>query len=214
MRISETLGLMHEARRGFRQRLFHTRLMCDVETVMAKDPASPNLAYALTHQGLHAIWLYRAAHLLHQRRRRLLARGVAYLARVVTGIDLHPGAELGSGVFIDHGCGVVIGETAVLEDDVMLYHNVTVGSVGWWHPKVVEGRRHPVIQQGSVLCTGALILGPVVVGRDCVVGANAVVLADLPGHSQLSPGTVWRGNSPQRATEQVTLPRNSLGEVL
>jgi serine O-acetyltransferase len=97
-------------------------------------------------------------------------------------------------VFIDHASGVVIGETAVLEQDVMLYHNVTVGSVGWWQPKVIDGRRHPIIRQGAVLCTGSAILGPVEVGRNSIVGAHAVVLADVPEDTQVTPGVIWRGH--------------------
>jgi serine O-acetyltransferase len=171
----------------------YPRLTQDVSTAMTKDPSCSSPAQAVLHQGLHAIWLHRISHFLHLRQRKVLARSVSYLGRVLTGVDLHPGAVLCDGVFIDHGCGVVIGETAVLEEDVMLYHNVTVGSVGWWRPSVVDGRRHPIIRRGAVLCTGSLILGPVVVGRDATIGAHAVVLADVPDNARVAAGEVWRG---------------------
>lgn len=171
----------------------HPRLSQDIAAAMTKDPACSSTALAVMHPGLHAIWLHRISHFLHARQHRLLARSVSYLGRVLTGVDLHPGAVLADGVFIDHGCGVVIGETAVLEEGVMLYHNVTVGSVGWWRPAILDGRRHPLIRRGAVLCTGSLILGPVVVGRDATVGANAVVLADVPDNARVAAGQVWRG---------------------
>ena len=179
----------------------YPRITRDVLTAMSKDPACTSVSLAVLHQGLHAIWLHRMAHSLHLRGRRPLARAVSYLSRALTGVDLHPGAQLAAGVFIDHGCGVVIGETAILEEDVMLYHNVTIGSVGWWRPGVLDGRRHPLIRQGAVLCTGSLILGPVVVGRDAIIGANAVVLADVPDRTRIPAGQVWRGGYPETALD-------------
>ncbi|HTZ43398.1 MAG TPA: serine O-acetyltransferase EpsC [Jatrophihabitans sp.] len=174
------------------------RLRTDLEVARRKDPASATARLALLHPGVHAVVLHRAAHRLHRRGLVVTARLLAYLCRVLTGVDIHPGAVVGEGVFIDHGCGVVIGETAVLESEVMLYHNVTIGSVGWWNPKVVGDRRHPVICRGSVLCTGSLILGPVTVGADCVIGANAIVLADVPPNTRIAPGQLWQAERPSR----------------
>ena len=185
----------------------YPRLSQDVNIAMTKDPSCSTAAQAFLHQGLHAIWLHRISHFLHVRRRRVLARSVSYLGRVLTGVDLHPGAVVADGVFIDHGCGVVIGETAVLEEDVMLYHNVTVGSVGWWRPTVVDGRRHPIIRRGAVLCTGSLILGPVVVGQDVTIGANAVILADVPDNTRVAAGHVWRGGYEASVAVRATADR-------
>lgn len=164
----------------------------DLRTAAEKDPSITSTRHALMHQGVHGVWLHRLAQRLQLMRAPLAARWVAYANRVLTGIDVNPGAMIGRRVFIDHGAGVVIGETAVIEDDVMIYHNVTVGSVGWWRDGSTNERRHPYIQARTVLCTGALILGAIVVGRNCIIGANTVVLADVPDGTRVPAGTLWR----------------------
>jgi serine O-acetyltransferase len=108
------------------------------------------------------------------------------------GIDIHPGARIGRRLFIDHGCGVVIGETARIGDDVMLYHLVTLGSVGWWHDaaRAPGAKRHPTLGDGVVVGTGACVLGPVDIGSDSMIGAKAVVMASLPLQSRVRPGQI------------------------
>ena len=160
----------------------------DIATARRRDPAARSgLEVWLTYSGLHAIWGYRLAHRLWLWRWYLLARVVSQLVRFLTGVEIHPGAVIGRRFFIDHGMGVVIGETAVVGDDVMLYHGVTLGG-----RTSLPGRRHPMLGDGVVVGTGASILGPVVIGANSVVGAHAVVLVDAPAGSLLTgvPATV------------------------
>ncbi|GAA1803133.1 serine O-acetyltransferase [Agromyces neolithicus] len=136
----------------------------------------------LAYSGLHAIWGYRLTHLLWGAGLRLLARVVSQFVRFLTGIEIHPGATIGRRFFIDHGMGVVIGETAVLGDDVMLYHGVTLGG------KAARGagrgaKRHPTLEDGVTVGAGAKVLGDVTIGAWSAVGANAVVTKDAPPHS-------------------------------
>lgn len=178
------------------------RMSEDIRVARSKDPASTSFGAAVLHTGVHAIWLHRLSHNLQAKGFLISARLITYFNRLVTGVDLHPGATVEPGVFIDHGTGVVIGETAVLQSDVMLYHNVTVGSVGWWNPKVIAGRRHPIIGRGTILCTGALVLGPITVEPNCVIGANSVILADVPAGTRIPPGQTWPVRPAQSATGQ------------
>jgi len=160
----------------------------DVATARRRDPATRSaLEVWLTYSGLHAIWGHRLSHRLWMSRLYLLARIISQLTRFLTGVEIHPGARIGRRFFIDHGMGVVIGETAVIGDDVMLYHAVTLGGT-----TSVPGKRHPTLGNGVVVGTGASILGPVVIGPDSVVGAHAVVLTDAPAGSLLTgiPATV------------------------
>jgi serine O-acetyltransferase len=160
----------------------------DLATARHRDPAARSgLEVWLTYSGLHAIWGHRLSHRLWMWRRYLLARIVSQLTRFATGVEIHPGAVIGRRFFIDHGMGVVIGETAVIGDDVMLYHGVTLGGT-----TNVRGKRHPTLENGVVVGTGASILGPVVIGANSVVGAHAVVLTDAPASSLLTgvPATV------------------------
>jgi len=153
------------------------RLREDLRAARAQDPAARSTAeLVLAYPGLHAVWLHRVAHRLWQRPGgRLLARVVSHVGRGLTGIEIHPGATIGRRLFIDHGMGVVIGETAVVGDDVLLYHGVTLGS-----RSAVKGRRHPVVGDGVVIGAGARVLGPVTVGSGARVGANSVVVRDVP----------------------------------
>ncbi|WP_309065172.1 serine O-acetyltransferase EpsC [Microbacterium sp.] len=157
------------------------RLREDVDAARRRDPAARSrVEVALLYPGLHAIWAHRVWHALWRRGLRLVARAGSQLTRWLTGIEIHPGARIGRRFFIDHGMGVVIGETAELGDDVMLYHSVTLGGRTRDH-----GKRHPTLEDGVVVGSGAKILGPVRIGARSVVGANAVVTKDAPADSIL-----------------------------
>lgn len=153
------------------------RMSEDLQTARRRDPASGSaLEIALTTPGLHAIWLHRVAHRWWLTPGgRLPARLLAHLARGLTGVEIHPGAVLGRRFFIDHGMGVVIGETSEVGDDVMIYHGVTLGG-----RSMARTKRHPTVGDRVVIGAGARVLGPVVVGDDAQVGANAVVVKDVP----------------------------------
>jgi serine O-acetyltransferase len=169
----------------------------DLRTIVERDPSVHSRAEALLHPALPALWGHRIAHRLHRRGRRVLARFLMTLMRAVTGVEIHPGAVLGRRVFIDHGSGVVIGETAVVGDDVTIYHQVTLGAVGWWRDnrRPASARRHPVVGAGVVLGTGATVLGPVTIGDRAVIGAHALVVRDLPpGARALAPMAVDRNS--------------------
>lgn len=149
----------------------------DLDCVFDRDPAARNrLEVLLTYPGLHAVMLHRISHGLWRRGLCFAARWLSYLARMFTQIDIHPGATIGQRFFIDHGCGVVIGETAVIGNDVTLYHGVTLGGVSW-NP----GKRHPTLCDGVMVGAGAKILGPVIIGPAARIGANSVVIHDIPG---------------------------------
>jgi serine O-acetyltransferase len=151
----------------------------DVATVLDRDPAARSrLEIYLCYSGLHAVWFHRIDHWLWQHRFYLLARWLSQVARLLTGIEIHPGAEIGRRVFIDHGLGVVIGETAVVGDDVTLYQGVTLGGTG-----KDEGKRHPTLMDCVVVGSGAKILGNIIVGRNCRIGAGSVVLRNVPDDS-------------------------------
>lgn len=161
---------------------FFSRAREDIATARRRDPAARSrVEVLLAYSGLHAIWGYRLTHRLWRARRFLLARLISQLVRFLTGIEIHPGATIGRRFFIDHGMGVVIGETAIIGDDVMLYHSVTLGGRTMAHNK-----RHPTLGNGVVVGAGATLLGPVVIGAHSVVGANAVVLKDAPAYSVLT----------------------------
>jgi serine O-acetyltransferase len=151
----------------------------DVATVLDRDPAARSrLEVYLCYSGLHAVWFHRIDHWLWQHKFYLLARWLSQVARLLTGIEIHPGAEIGRRVFIDHGLGVVIGETAVIGDDVTLYQGVTLGGTG-----KEQGKRHPTLMENVVVGSGAKILGNIVVGRNCRIGAGSVVLRNVPDDS-------------------------------
>jgi len=148
----------------------------EIDTVIAKDPAARSrLEVVFCYPGFHSILFYRVAHWLWVRKWLLLGRFVSHLGRLLTGIEIHPGAQIGRRFFIDHGMGVVIGETAEIGDDVTLYQGVTLGGTSLHH-----GKRHPTLADGVIVGSGAQILGGFTVGRDARVGANAVVLAEVP----------------------------------
>jgi serine O-acetyltransferase len=148
----------------------------DIACVFERDPAArTRLEIITTYPGVHAIMLYRVAHRLWRRGWRYLPRLISYVGRIWTGVDIHPGASIGRRFFIDHGAGVVIGETAEVGDDVTLYHGVTLGGVSW-----SRGKRHPTLGDQVVVGAGAKILGPIHIGRQARVGANSVVIASVP----------------------------------
>jgi serine O-acetyltransferase len=148
----------------------------DISCVFDRDPAARTTWEVLTcYPGFHALTLHRIAHWLWGHGLRWLARVLSHFSRWITGIEIHPGATIGRRVFIDHGMGVVIGETAEIMDDCTLYHGVTLGGTSW-----NKGKRHPTLMPGVVIGAGAKILGPITIGRDAKVGSNAVVVRDVP----------------------------------
>lgn len=172
--------------------MFH-RLREDIQCVFERDPAARNSFEVLTaYPGLHAIWAHRLAHRLWRWRLRWLARILANVSRLLTGIEIHPGASIGRRFFIDHGMGVVIGETAQIGADCTLYHQVTLGGTSW-----EKGKRHPTLEEGVVVGAGAKILGPVTIGARARIGSNAVVLRDVPADAT-AVGIPARILGPQR----------------
>ena len=158
-----------------------SRIREDISAARDRDPAARSgIEVALLYPGLHAIWGHRIWHALWRRRLRFIARLGSQLTRAMTGIEIHPGAQIGRRFFIDHGSGVVIGETAEIGDDVMLYHGVTLGG-----RSQSTGKRHPTLEDGVAVGAGAKILGPITVGARTVIGANAVVTRDAPSDSIL-----------------------------
>jgi len=148
----------------------------EVATVKKRDPAAKStLEVILCYPGFHAILFYRFSHWLWNIKLYLLGRVVSHMARFLTGVEIHPGAKIGKRVFIDHGMGVVIGETAEIHDDVTLYHGVTLGGVS-----LKKDKRHPTIKTGVVIGTGAKVLGPFTVGMQARIGANSVVIKEVP----------------------------------
>ncbi|MBT1452383.1 serine O-acetyltransferase [Glaciecola sp. XM2] len=156
-----------------------SRMKEDIESVFHRDPAARNgFEVLFNYPGLHAIWIHRLSHKLWTLKLGFLARVISNISRFLTGIEIHPGAKLGRRVFIDHGMGVVIGETAVVGDDVTLYHSVTLGGTSW-----NAGKRHPTLQKGAVIGAGAKILGPITIGENARVGSNSVVVNNVPDNA-------------------------------
>ena len=185
-------------------------LLDDARSIRDRDPAArTTLEVFLLYQGFHALILHRQAHWLYQHRRFFLARWLSQFARHLTGIEIHPGATIGRRLFIDHGMGIVIGETAEIGDDCTIYHGVTLGGTG--HD---TGKRHPTIGNNVLISTGAKVLGPFKVGDNSRIGANAVVLQEVPPDSTVV-GIKARvvkingqrvGPSPSYALDQIHLP--------
>ena len=151
----------------------------DLSVVFQRDPAARNYFEILTtYPGVHALILHRLAHFLWSIKLKLIARIFSHLARILTGIEIHPGAQIGRRFFIDHGMGVVIGETAIIGDDCTLYHGVTLGGTSW-----KKGKRHPTLKNNVVIGAGAKVLGPITLGNNSKVGSNAVVVTDIPNDS-------------------------------
>lgn len=156
--------------------IFRRHLKEDIQAVFDRDPAARNtLEVLLTYPGVHALMLHRLAHLLWQQDKKGVARYISSTNRFLTGIEIHPAAKIGRRFFIDHGMGVVIGETAEIGNDVTLYHGVTLGGVA-----LNEGKRHPTLEDGVVVGAGAKVLGPFTVGKYAKIGSNAVVVKAVP----------------------------------
>jgi serine O-acetyltransferase len=162
----------------------------DIRAAVRRDPALYGIRSIeiLLYPGLWAVWTHRVTHWLHRRGLPLLPRAMSQLARLLTGVEIHPGARIGRRPFIDHGAGVVIGETARIGDDVTIYHRVTLGGRGWW----ADGKgsaRHPVVGDRVVLGVGATVLGPVRIGDDARIGAHCLVVRDVPAGARLKSPT-------------------------
>ena len=184
----------------------------DIETVFAKDPAARSkLEIVSFYPGLHALWFHRLAHSLWRHRLRFLARLLSHISRFLTGVEIHPGARIGKRLFIDHGAGVVIGETAEIGDDVLLYQGVVLGGT-----TLKKGKRHPIIGNNVVMGTGAVALGSITIGDGVRVGAGSVVVKSVPagatvvgiparvGGDHRKPLTdLEHGNLPDPVTEAV-----------
>ena len=155
----------------------------DVRTAQKKDPAARSTWATLTYPGLHAVWLHRVEHALWDRGHRFAARTLSQATRFLTGVEIHPAADLGRRVFVDHGMGTVIGETATVGDDVHMFHGVTLGGND---PRPVE--RHPTVEDGATLGANSTLVGDITIGEDATVGAGAVVTDDVPS------GTTVAGN--------------------
>jgi serine O-acetyltransferase len=160
----------------------------DLTAAQDRDPAARGigrLEILLTYGGVHAVLTHRVAHALHDLGIPLVPRALAYASRTVTGVEIHPAADVGEGILIDHGAGVVIGETAEIGDGVTLYQGVTLGGTGF-----ARGKRHPTVEDDVVVGSGAKLLGPIRVGKGAKIGANSVVIHDVPANSTVvgNPG--------------------------
>lgn len=164
----------------------------DIQCIFEQDPAARStIEVVLTYSGLHAIWSHRIAHALFNKNLHFLARVVSQISRFFTGIEIHPGAKIGRRLFIDHGMGVVIGETCEIGDDVTIYQGVTLGGTG-----KEKGKRHPTIEDNVLIATGAKVLGSITVGENSKIGAGSVVLKEVPADSTVVgiPGKVVISN--------------------
>jgi serine O-acetyltransferase len=191
---------------------YFTMIQRDIDSVLERDPAARSwLEVALVYSGLHAIWIQRITHWLWIRNVRFLARYISQFARWLTGIEIHPGATVGSGFFIDHGMGVVIGETAEIGNDVTLYHGVTLGGTS-----LDKGKRHPTIGDRVVIGAGAKVLGNIMIGADSRIGANAVVVKSAPENSVIVgvPGQIVKRSHPHTAADAPDLNHTSLPDII
>ena len=184
----------------------------DVEAVRSRDPAAKSTAEVLLlYSGVHAILAHRVAHALHQNQHYFAARLVSQTARFFTGIEIHPGATIGKGLFIDHGMGVVIGETAEIGDNCTLYQGVTLGGTG-----KDTGKRHPTLGNNVMVGAGAKVLGPFYVGDNAKIAANAVVLKEIPENSTavgMPAKVVKKGNEKVEALDQINIPDPVANEI-
>jgi serine O-acetyltransferase len=155
------------------------RIKEDIRMVLKRDPAARGVGEVICcYPGLHAIWFHRIAHVLWTKRFRFFARLLSHINRFFTGVEIHPGADIGKRLFIDHGAGVVIGETSEIGDDVTIYQGVVLGGVS-----LQKGKRHPTIGNKVVIGAGGIVLGPVTIGDGCQIGAGSVVVTDIPPYT-------------------------------
>ncbi len=158
-----------------------SRIFEDLDNALTKDPAARNrLEVLLAYPGVHAVWGFRVAHFLWRNNLKLIARIFSSWVRTATGIEIHPAATIGRRFFIDHGMGVVIGATAIIGDDVMMYHDVTLGARSY-----VKGKRHPTIENNVVIGAGARVIGDITIGHGARINANVVITRDIPAQSTL-----------------------------
>lgn len=184
----------------------------DIRAAFQRDPAArTSLELFFTYPGLHAVWGHRMAHWAWARRLKFLARLISHVNRALTGIEIHPGATIGRRFFIDHGMGVVIGETTQIGEDVTLYHGVTLGGTS-----LAKGKRHPTLEDGVVVGAGAKILGDITIGRCSRIGANAVVVKPVPPQAVVVgiPGEVVRRDGEKKTSSQPDLEHGELPDVL
>ena len=189
-----------------------TMLREDVNCILERDPAAHSRLEVITsYSGLHAVWAHRAAHRLWRTGLRLPARWLSQIARFATGIEIHPGATIGPRLFIDHGMGVVIGETAEIGADVTLYHGVTLGGVS-----LEPGKRHPTLEDGVVIGAGAKVLGAITIGKNSRIGANAVVVKDVEPDMVVVgiPGKPVKREGPEPSTHRPDLAHNVMPDVV
>ena len=211
MKITEENTQVSACPEDQKQGFFRT-LRCDVHAVLERDPAARSaLEVILLYPGLHAIWGHRIAHGLWRRGFKLLGRWLSQVTRNITGIEIHPGASIGRGFFIDHGMGVVIGETAEVGRDVTLYHGVTLGGTS-----LHKGKRHPTIGDRVVVGAGAKVLGAITVGEDTRIGANAVVVKSVPPNTVVVgvPGQNVARSQPHLSGDAPDLNHTSLPDVV
>lgn len=170
------------------------QILQELDTIVAKDPAtSGRLEAFLCSSGYHGILFYRLSHKLWLKGWRLSARLLSQLGRFLTGVEIHPGAEIGKNFFIDHGMGVVIGETSVIGNNVTMYHGVTLGGTKSYGGR--GGKRHPTVEDNVIIGAGALILGPVTIGKNAKIGANATVVKDVPQNTTVIGIAAHRANA-------------------
>jgi len=175
-----------------------SRIKEDIHCIFDRDPAAQSVFEVLTcYPGFHAILIHRISHFVWQRHWHWLGRFISHLGRWLTGIEIHPGAQLGRRFFIDHGMGVVIGETAVIGDDCTLYHGVTLGGTSW-----KKGKRHPTLHDGVVIGAGAKVLGPIEIGAGARIGSNSVVLKSVPAGSTAVGIPAHLVDGKKKSTEQ------------
>jgi serine O-acetyltransferase len=184
----------------------------DIDSVIERDPAARStLEILLVYSGLHAIWIHRITHWLWKNDVKFIARWMSQVGRWLTGIEIHPGAKIGSGFFIDHGMGVVIGETSEIGTDVTIYHGVTLGGTS-----LNKGKRHPTIRDRVVIGAGAKVLGAIEIGEDSRIGANAVVVNSVPANSVVVgvPGQIVRRSHLHMAGDAPDLNHTSLPDII
>ena len=191
-----------------------------IKTAYKKDPALKkglNFLEVFLYQGVHAIWTHRIAHFLYRLDIPFIPRLISQISRFLTGIEIHPGAKIGKGFFIDHGMGVVIGETAEIGNNVMMYHGVTLGGHGWWTDKKGQ-KRHPTIGNNVVLGMESTVLGPVTIGKNSIIGAKSLIIKDVPPDStvvsELGKYIKKEGKKvKQKEIEKVEVPKEEWFEI-
>ena len=184
----------------------------DIHAALERDPAARStLEILLNYPGVHALWGHRVAHWMWQHNHKLSGRWLSQITRALTGIEIHPGATIGQGLFIDHGMGVVIGETAEIGNDVTLFHGVTLGGTS-----LHKGKRHPTLGERVVVGAGAKILGAITIGDDTRIGANAVVVKSVPANSVVVgvPGQNIARSIPHHASDAPDLDHTSLPDLV